>query len=68
VRESKVQRHASAERVPDHRRPLDPEMVEERAQVAQVRERPAWQGGLSEATEIDADDAVGGREGRSSCR
>ena len=28
VRESKVQRHAFAERVPDHRRPLDPEMVE----------------------------------------
>jgi hypothetical protein len=63
VRESDVDRDAPAEGVRDQRDAVDAEVVEERADVVDVGERPAGQRRLSEAAQVRADDAVDFRKG-----
>ena len=47
-----VERDPAAERVPDDGRPLDPEVVEEGADVLDVRKGPAGERRLSEAAQV----------------
>jgi hypothetical protein len=58
VREREVDDDPPAEGVPDDRGGADPDVVEERAEVVDVGERPAGQWRLSEAAEIRAEDEV----------
>jgi hypothetical protein len=62
VREREVDRHPAAERVPDHRRALDAELVEKRPGVLHERERPCRERGGAEAAQVRAHDQAARRK------